>query len=381
MKKLLSIFTICAFLFIGSMAMAVGPVDGPGYYRHTVTNNVKYFNSHPGLPSQWVFQEAGDPPEDQGATVTGVYSIRPWDFDESESWSYHGHGNDFGYAGGVSGIGGDIQTFADAEGSSCQTVYVGSYTDWRKYFDWKNWVKQYTPNEAFEQGFLYGESETKAWSWAYDNGLTSKAGAGIKAEDGFVFGDGLATGKYGDPEFVSTRLAFGADFYQNNGANEVGYLAGGVTAYNQSGLDYLAYSPWDMNEHNTIAFSILHSSYTPDVITKGKSEVTIDPYGNTRSFNATTENMTNIAFNGCRAPDVTIQNANVFGNGVVQGGISNGAAYVGGTTTFSYNGYTAGNGAANLTGMVTVTPGGSTSALISGSSSAVANGAPNLGPQ
>jgi len=376
MKKLFIVCLLAVFIFTSGIALAEVDKEGPGNYIHTVTGKVKYFDSHPGLPSQWEWQSPAIAPEDQ-ATAAGVYSARPFDFDESESWSNHGHGNDFGYAAGWSGIGGDIQTFADAEGGSNHLVYVGKYTDWRKYVDFKNWVKQYTPNEAFEQGLLYGESKTKAWSWAHDSGLTSKAGAGIKADNGFIIGEGLATGKYGDKEFVSDRLAFGADFYQNNGANEVGYLAGGVTAYNQSGLAYSAVGDWDMNEHSTIAFNTLYSSYTPDVITKGKSEVTIDPYDDIRSFSAKTENMSNIAFNGCKAPEVSIQNANVFGSGIVQGGISNGAAYVQGTSTFSYNGYTAGNGAANLTGMVTVTPGGSTSAFVSGSSRAVANTPPN----
>lgn len=368
MKKIFAVLTMFAFLLTAPMAFADEVVkDGPGNYIHTVTGKVKYFDSHPGLPSQWVFQSPAIAPEDQ-STVAGVYSIQPWDFDDSYSRSNHGHGNDFGYAGGSSMIGGDIQTFADAAGYGCHWVQTG------RFFWQGHW--EYTPNKAFQQGLLYGESKTKAWSWAHDSGLTSKAGAGIKADSGFVIGEGLAIGKYGDKEFVSDRLAFGADFYQNNGANEVGYLAGGVTAYNQSGLDYLAVSPWDMNESHTTAFNTLYSSYTPDVITKGKSEVTIDPYGNTRSFSAKTENMSNIAFNGCRAPEVSIQNASVFGSGIVQGGISNGAAYVNGTSTFSYNGYTAGNGAANLIGKVTVTPGGSTSAFISGSSSAVANGNP-----
>jgi len=370
-RKLFVLALALVFIFTSGLALAATVIqDGPGIYKHSVTGAEKYFDSHPGLPSQWEFFEESDPPADQGATVTGVYSIRPWDFDESSST----YGNDFGYAGGVSMIGADMQTFANAKGSSCSLEWVdGPYTWFGRQKNGWHLEFVYTPNAAFQQGLLYGVSETKAWSWAHDSGLTSKAGAGIKADNGFVTGEGLATGKYGDKEFVSDRLAWGADFYQNNGANEVGYDAGGVSAYNQSGLDYLAVGPWDMNEHSNIAFNTLYSNYTPDVITKGKSEVTIDPYGDIRSFSAKTENMSSIAFNGCRAPEVSIQNANVFGNGIVQGGISNGAAYVNGTATFSYNGYTAGNGAANLTGMVTVTPGGSTSAFVSGSSRAVAN--------
>ena len=360
MKKLFTI--VFAVLFIASIftvpAIALDK-DGPGMYEHTVTHTVKYFKSHPGLPSQWVFQAPADEPVDEGSTVTGSYFVHPWDFDESLSESYHGYGNDFGYAGGESMIGGEMETFADATGSSRQ-------------WNWKTWERECVPNEAYETATIYGESETKAWSWAHDSGLTSKAGAGIKAEGGYVLGLGYASGKGGDDEFVSTRLAFGADFYQTNGANEVGYLAGGVTAYNQSGLDYLAFSPWETYEHKDYAIGVLASNYTPDVITKGKSEVTIDPYGDMRSFNATTENMTNIAFTGYRAPEVTIQSASVYGNGVVSGAISNGSAYAGGTATFNYNGYTAGNGSANMYGTVTVNQ-NSTSAYVSGSSSAVAN--------
>jgi len=362
MKKLLTI--VFAVLFIASIftvpAMALDK-DGPGLYEHSKTHTVKYFKSHPGLPSQWQkISDDPEPPADEGSTVTGSYFVHPWDFNESLSTS----GNDFGYAGGESMIGGEIETFADATGYGCHWVQTGR-------FFWEgHW--EYTPNEATEGALLYGESETKAWSWAHDSGLTSKAGAGIKADGGYVLGLAYASGKGGDKEFVSTRLAFGANFYQNNGANEVGYLAGGVTAYNQSGLEYLAFSPWETYEHKDYVVGILASDYTPDVITKGKSEVTIDPYGDTRSFNAMTENMSNIAFTGCNAPNVTFESASVYGNGVVSGVISNGSAVAGGTATFNYNGYTAGNGSANMYGTVTVNQ-NSTSAYVSGSSSAVAN--------
>jgi len=366
MKKFLSILTIAAFLACGSLAMAV-EFEGPGIYEHSVTHKTQYFDKHPGYPSQWTLIEPLEiPPKDEGSTVTGSYVVHPWHFTESLTEK----GNDFGYAGGDSMIGGEMETYADAEGKSRQLVHDDRYPDWMW---WKVKIVE-TPNAAFEQGLIYGTSKTKAWSWAHDSGLTSKAGAGIKADNGFIIGEGLATGKSGEKEFVSDRIVFGASFYQENGANEIGYLSGGIGAYNQSGLDYFAVSPWDMNEHSTIAINTLYSNYTPDVITKGKSEVTIQPYGDNRSFKGATENMTNIAFNGCHAPEVNMQNARVFGNGIVSGGIQNGNAYAGGTTTFNYNGYTAGNGSANLVGNVTVTP-HATSAFVSGSSRSVANGA------
>ena len=303
-----------------------------------------------------------------GATVDGYYQVFAADYDWSKSVS--SYGNDYGFATGYYGIGGEMNTYADAEGCTSELVYHGKYTGLKALFDWRNWVREYTPNEAFEQGFIYAKSKSKAFSWAKDSGLTSKAGAGIKADEGFVIIEGSAFGKDGDREMVQSRIVFGADFYQENAAKETGYYAGGVYAFNFSGLEFEAVTDWDtdINRNGVIHFN--SECYTPDVKTIGKSEVTIDPYGSFRSIVAHTENM---AYIEPIAPDMTMRYANVYGSGGVGGIIGNGDAYAGGNANFNYTGYTNGQGQANLNAVVN-TQGQATTAWVSGSSSAVANG-------
>jgi len=58
LKNVLIIGTALMFLLSGSMAFAAGAgqdKDGEGYYIHSVTGKTKYFESHPGEPSQWRF--------------------------------------------------------------------------------------------------------------------------------------------------------------------------------------------------------------------------------------------------------------------------------------------------------------------------------------
>lgn len=296
----------------------------------------------------------GNECEGGDSTVSGYYFAQPMDYDKSFSKV----GNDYGFAEGIYGVGGEMNTFANAEGCSREWVWTG----------WFRGHWEYTPNEAFQEGSILATSEAKAWSWAKDYGLTSKAGAGIKAEDGFVIISGFVKGKGGEPEFISSRVIYGADFYQKNAANEVGYSAGDVFAFNQSGLNFEASEYW--KEGTFLGFHLNGADYTPDVITKGKSEVTIDPSGNYRSIAAHTENM---SYMESLPNDMTMHYANVYGNGYVGGVISNGAAFAGGNVNFMYNGYTEGQGQAQLDAVVK-TYGQGTTAYVSGSSSAVANG-------
>ena len=356
MKKLfIVLFMVVSLVMVGSaMASGAGHIkDGPGMYKHSVTNRVKYFNDHPGIPSQWVLIVPFDVPvEDQkdASTVTGTYAGQAWDEVESESKTF----NDYGYATGAYMIGGEMDTFADAEGYH------------RKYF----FCGPLVPNKAFQEGTILAHSETKAWSWAKDYGLTSKAGAGIKADDGFVVIGGLAIGEDGQREFISSRVIYGADFYQSNLAQEVGYDAGDVVAFNESSLNFMASEQWKTSEGRDIVFHVNGADYTPEVITKGKSEVTIDPTGGYRSIIAHTENM---AYIESVPRDMTMHYANVQGNGYVAGQISNGGSFAGGKATFDYTGYTQGSGQADLNATVN-TYGNGTTVFVNGSSSAVANG-------
>ena len=65
MKKFLSVALILfVSITFASFAIAGPPghnKDGAGYYQHSVTGAIKYFDSHPGEPSQWRLIEETNP--------------------------------------------------------------------------------------------------------------------------------------------------------------------------------------------------------------------------------------------------------------------------------------------------------------------------------
>jgi hypothetical protein len=71
--KILSIACLVTMLSF-SLAIATPPgqnKDGPGYYQHSQTGAIKYFDSHPGEPSQWKLIEETNP-EDPGCGANCV---------------------------------------------------------------------------------------------------------------------------------------------------------------------------------------------------------------------------------------------------------------------------------------------------------------------
>jgi len=241
-----------------------------------------------------------------------------YDYDYS-STGWRGNYNDHasstadGYAGGF------LDVHANADG----------YTT---IFGWK------IDNPAFVQGFGDAEAEGKAWAWSKDYGTTSKAGAGA-VTNGQAFTEGLATGLYGCREFVSSEVYVGGQVSQWNEAGETGYQSGQfVEGGNQSGGIFHSVD-YDYASGNGFAFD---TNYIEGgMITKGKTEVSIDPYGSYRSISAMTENMVQV-----NAPK--IQYSSIGGNGYVNGIAQKGNTFAGGNASFSYNGNTYGNGNANL---------------------------------
>lgn len=58
MRKFFILLLCLAFILTAGSVMADGAgqnKDGAGLYQHTVTGAVKFFKSHPGTPSQWIF--------------------------------------------------------------------------------------------------------------------------------------------------------------------------------------------------------------------------------------------------------------------------------------------------------------------------------------
>jgi len=220
----------------------------------------------------------------------------------------------------------------------------------------------YIPKPADAYGTILGYSESKAWSWAKDYGLTSKAGAGAKFE-GFAISGALALGVEGCEETIVSDLFVGGTVAQANNAGEIGYNAGGVSGGNQSSANFYA---TDTNSVSGDGYAYDGNYISGSAITKGDTKVSIDPTGNFRSISAKTSNFASIETSG------VLQSSNVQGTGAVGGVISNGLSFAGGTSSFSYNGSTFGTGNATLNSSVVTGP-NSTTVISTGSAHSFSN--------
>jgi len=216
-------------------------------------------------------------------------------------------------------------------------------------------------------------SDGKAWSWVDNDPFKVKAGAGAKFVDGGVLMYGLAKGLGGSYETIESRVKYGAKLIQFHNVEKGVWGAGYVFAGNMSGLKFDAYMPTKVNVGDGFVAQVNGTSYTPDVVTVGKSEVKIDPFGSVRSISAHTQNMSQVVFSPCHRPETLT--SNVYGAGIVGGQIGIGNNYAGGTSGFMYNGYTTGRGEANLNAVVG-NVGTSSFATVTGSSWATTNGVP-----
>jgi hypothetical protein len=344
-------------------------------------------------------QECGD------NTAAGTYQANAAgsDYDYS-STRWRGNWNDGGeaYAGGAAG--GTLETYGNG-GYSMEPVYDDVlvsklYRKWEPgkwewhWYGWKyeegHWTyKTFPPtanphgwefvsnnyerqivgyervnNPTGQGGFITGTATPKAWAWSKDYGRTSMAGAGAVFE-GSAFSMGYAFGREGCPEWVSSDLFISGEVYQRNWAGETGYSAGGISGGNESGASFTA-GDFDLDVGNGFAFDMNYVS--AKAITKGMTQVSIDPYGNYRSISGFTENFAQV-MPGCGA---TLYESSVYGSGGLSGIIGNGPSYGAGDVSFSYNGNTYGAGSANLNATVITGP-NSTTVTVSGSSTAYGN--------
>jgi len=387
-KKLLVVAFAVLFLVSAGNVMANGvEKDGEGFYKHTQTGNVKYFNSHPVEPSQWVLcddGQCGDLPEPNPnqATANTFNYAKAVDHDFDLSFTgWKGNWNDFSMAGAKGYVEGMTENFAGSEGYHAELELVyGPYQIcwgngcWEKE-GWHLELKE-EPNPADAEGKVIVHSpEVKAWAWSKDYGLTSKAGAGAKVEgsvcDVFVYGK--AKGIDGQTELSYSAVAIGGEAFQFNKAGETGYYAGFATGQNKSGFSFYAEDNVS-DEGQTYSFlglpiggasTSLHG-IDGYAITKGMTEVSIDPYGNFRSAYATTSNFSNINFQA----DAVY--GSVYGFGGVESAISNGPSYATGSAGFGYSGSFSGSGNATVFNSVIVNPGGMT-AISMGSAHSVAD--------
>lgn len=284
------------------------------------------------------------------ATVNGNYQINAFDSDYSSDYTW----NDGAYAEAGGNAGGTLDTFANAE---CITTWEWVQTGrwfWQGHFE-----EVQIPGFAQQFGTMDANADPSAWSWAKDYGLTSKAGAGAKFE-GEVSSFGEAFGLGGERESVASDLYVNGSVYQENYAKETGYGAGGISGGNSSGGNFYS-SDYDYDSGK--GFASDYNTVNGSMITKGKTEVTIDPYGSYRSISGQTENFASVEDNNY------LNSANVYGSGGIGGSISSyNGSFAGGSADFSYNGGTYGAGAACLDAQVS-----NGNASVSGSSYATGN--------
>jgi hypothetical protein len=216
-----------------------------------------------------------------------------------------------------------------------------------------------------ESGFVSGENTSNAWSYTKDYGQTSKAGAGAVTE-GHMLAGGEAFGLFCDRETVNTTVQVGGLVEQSNAANEIGYAGGdGVGGGSFSGAEFTAIN---YGGDGGSSFAADMKCISGKAITKGETYVTIDPDGRNQSLFGTTSAMSQIEVCGC--PDS--YKGSVYGNGGVEGGVSNGNTFGSASASFAYTGSHAGSGAATIN--VNIYNGGNHSTVnVSGHSYATGN--------
>jgi hypothetical protein len=323
MKKLFSLMIVCLF----SLVLSFG--------------------------SAFACQNCDQPGE---AQAIGSYDVEAWASDYSYDYSYDGRGGVSTGAVGTVMTGGVMDTYAHSVGS------------WERIFCWRFYV----PAFAYQTGLITAGSEVDTWTWIKNKPFKTSAGAGAKFEDGYVFMSGLAIGNEGNFEQINSRVKFGGDLNQYN--QIIRYDEGSViSAENTSGLIFRAYMPTQYSSGDGKVVHFNGTTYTPDAITVGRSSVSVDPFGATRSITGHTENMTRVSFSPCYRPETLT--SSVYGYGGVQGIIYNGGTYAGGSSSFGYNGYTQGAGEANFRATVS-NVGNTATATAMCSSWATANGNP-----
>jgi hypothetical protein len=280
-----------------------------------------------------------DCPGDRQANYNAAFNAFEDDYDYS-STGWRGNYNDKAWAEASGQAGGNLDVNADASG----------YT--------RIWFFK-IDNPAIALGGYEADNKDKAWSWAKDYGQTSKAGAGAVSE-GEASTWGLATGLNGCRETVESTVYVSGGVNQYNTAGEEGYSGGFVWGENSSG-GYYAASDHDYESGNGLAFDT--NDIEGKIITKGMTEVNIDPTGDHRSFTAMTENMVNVEHTG------HLDFGNVGGGGFIQGYVQKSGSYAAGNASFNYAGQTSGSGNAQIQGQVN---NGSTYSSVSGSGSAFA---------
>jgi len=365
-KKLFIIATASVFLMSGiAFAQPPGQSFGPpGVYQHSVTGNLQTFpNGHPGDPSQWKYvgPDCGTECDDNQAFANASAESLVTDFDISyDSTWWWGGWNDSAFAKAE----GWTYGYGEADAEACGTHTELEFAGWEKVcygrfcfsvpkFDA---IEVANPADAEVLIINNGPDKVKAWSWAKDKGLESKAGAGAVLEGSAcdIYVGAEAEGLRGGYESAMVKVGLGGQLEQKNRAGEEGYDAGYALGANSSGLGFTAYNTivdagqtYDILGYQFGGADVHIHGIEGKAITKGMTEVSIDPYGFHRSVSAMT---TNFAKVNVEAQEL---NSIVYGGGNVAAGIGIGNTFANGTAGFGYVGGTYGTGTASVNASVT----------------------------
>jgi len=303
-------------------------------------------------------------PGDQ--TATGFYQTQtPSEDYSSSSTGWHGNYNDNSEAYAYGASGGDVETYANAHGSTRESERV---RDWyHKTHRGGHWhyktIYTEVPNMAYEEGRASSWSMSDTFAWSKDFGTTSMAGA-----DAYFYGTadthGKAIGEDGCREKVFGTVWVAGTVMQGNDAGETGYSNGqGIAGGNTSMASFYA-EDFDFEDGR----GYVHDDNWIDgsAFTKGWTEVSIDPYGHRRSFSGYTTNFGEVNVSH------GLQDSVVAGSGGISGLVQKAGAFANANAGFSYQGFTNGEGNAQINGAIHV-HGSYSEATASGSSYAVGN--------
>jgi hypothetical protein len=206
---------------------------------------------------------------------------------------------------------------------------------------------------ALQSGGASGYADVDVYANNWDSGLSSGAYAEASF-NGRTEGAGLAGAGFGGAASVDVDSSFSGMVEQRQLTQEINYQNGqGITAYNTSVAFFSGTrsdSDADCARCGIAGAAEYDSIYTRGTEVTGSSFVTIDPYGNNRSYSGMTASTAEIGSTNARSWNT---NSIVAGNGSVGAMVTKpGNGYATGSASYSFTGENAGAGMAQIQGSV-----------------------------
>jgi len=323
MKRIMSVFiAVMLSLMIATVGFAGAgqDKDGPGWYEHSKTGAIKWFDSHPGKPSQWNFV-SGDPldPPTPPKPCCGVTAV--------------GNKTVGGYSVGIPGM----EAAVDPNNSY---NFANTFGIDNSFAENNNIAKGLFA--AFQHADAYIDAKLCSFAWTIDYGLTSKSFAMSilhteAGASGYTFSDPFCGKDYSESSAIARGTAL-----QANGAGEVstgGYSVG----WNSSEASFEGKLGYKEDFDSMFAHTSVKSEGAAGTI--GSTIVNSTPGVNVNSSWGITSNS-------------SWGNAGVAGSGTLQtAAYNNSGAFASTVDSFSYKGGTNGTGYATGMSMVSSTPG------------------------